>query len=392
MSSAVAYPSLDREAVCALLARSDFFVDCQPEDIALLAEHSRFEEFAPGEDIVREGDPANDAYVIHEGCAAVLKRGTGSTDHEIARLGPGASFGEMALLDPGCRSATVRAIDRMRILVIPIDQIITLAKERPTFVRALIGFARLVATRLRTTNASAVTSLERALAEERTRVTMGKFTFLLIIAYSLYTWVLGTAMQVKEALGRSELVTVPVIVVTAGILLGFMKTSGYPARFFGITLQHAGRDILEALAFTVPLMALPVLLKMWMVAHVPAMHGQPIFKMFSGDAASGFNPWLTLAYVVFVPFQELIYRGGLQGALEHFLTGRWRSWMAIFGSNIIFSAGHLYISIGLSVTALLAGLFWGWLYSRQRRLAGVSVSHIVLGFFAFEVVGLGVLA
>jgi len=180
--------------------------------------------------------------------------------------------------------------------------------------------------------------------------------------------------------------------VTAGILLGFMKTSGYPARFFGITLQHAGRDILEALAFTVPLMALPVLLKMWMVAHVPAMHGQPIFKMFSGDAASGFNPWLTLAYVVFVPFQELIYRGGLQGALEHFLTGRWRSWMAIFGSNIIFSAGHLYISIGLSVTALLAGLFWGWLYSRQRRLAGVSVSHIVLGFFAFEVVGLGVLA
>jgi len=187
MSTAVAYPSLDREAVCALLARSDFFVDCQPEDIALLAEHSRFEEFAPGEDIVREGDPANDAYVIHEGCAAVLKRGTGSTDHEIARLGPGASFGEMALLDPGCRSATVRAIDRMRILVIPIDQIITLAKERPTFVRALIGFARLVATRLRTTNASAVTSLERALAEERTRVTMGKFTFLLIIAYSLYT-------------------------------------------------------------------------------------------------------------------------------------------------------------------------------------------------------------
>ena len=65
---------------------------------------------------------------------------------------------------------------------------------------------------------------------------------------------------------------------------------------------------------------------------------------------------------------------------------------AIFGSNIIFSSGHLYISVGLSVTAFLAGLFWGWLYSRQRRLAGVAVSHMLLGFFAFEVVGLGVLA
>jgi membrane protease YdiL (CAAX protease family) len=120
------------------------------------------------------------------------------------------------------------------------------------------------------------------------------------------------------------------------------------------------------------------------------MHGQPIFQMFS-DAGT-FNPWLALAYVIFVPFQELIYRGGVQGALEHFLTGRSRSWMAIVGSNVIFSAGHLYISVGLSVTAFVAGLFWGWLYSRQRGLAGVSVSHVLLGFFAFEIVGMGVLA
>ena len=41
--------------------------------------------------------------------------------------------------------------------------------------------------------------------------------------------------------------------------------------------------------------------------------------------------------------------------------------------------------------AFAAGLFWGWLYARQRALAGVSVSHIVLGFWAFEVVDLGVL-
>jgi membrane protease YdiL (CAAX protease family) len=133
-----------------------------------------------------------------------------------------------------------------------------------------------------------------------------------------------------------------------------------------------------------------VLLKMLLVATVPAMHGQPIFKMFA--AGESFNPWLALAYVLFVPFQELIYRGGVQGALEHFLTGRWRSWMAILGSNVIFSAGHLYISAGLAATAFVAGLFWGWLYSRQRGLAGVSVSHVLLGFFAFEVVGLGVLA
>ena len=110
-----------------------------------------------------------------------------------------------------------------------------------------------------------------------------------------------------------------------------------------------------------------------------------------GLPASGFNPWLAAAYVVFAPLQELIYRGGVQGSLSHFLTGPRREWLAIVGANIIFSAAHLYVSPGLAVMAFVAGLFWGWLYARQGTLVGVSVSHVLLGFWAFEVVDLGVL-
>ena len=227
------------------------------------------------------------------------------------------------------------------------------------------------------------------------RSAMGQFTLLLILAYSLYTWVLGTVTEVKQALGRSELVTVPVILVCVAILFVFMKTSGYPPRFFGITLKNARRDIQEALLLTLPWLALTVALKVWLVAEVPVMHGEPVFQMFASATpemqASRFNPWLALAYIVFAPFQELIYRGGLQGALAHFLTGRWRVWLAILGSNTIFSAAHLYVSPALAVTAFVAGIFWGWLYARQRGLAGVSVSHLLLGFGAFEVVDLGVL-
>ncbi|MDO9356996.1 MAG: CPBP family intramembrane metalloprotease, partial [Solirubrobacteraceae bacterium] len=167
------------------------------------------------------------------------------------------------------------------------------------------------------------------------------------------------------------------------------------ARFFGLTTEHAGRDVREALLFTLPLMAGAVLLKLALREWVPAMQGLPLFQMFAeappGLPASRFNPWLALAYVVFAPFQELIYRGGVQGPLSHFLTGRGRVWLSIVGANVIFSAAHLYVSPGLAVTAFVAGLFWGWLYARQGRLIGVSVSHIVLGFWAFEVVDLGVL-
>ena len=379
-----------------LLARTPIFQKCETEDLAALAAMAHFVDVADGSDIVREGEPALQLLVIEAGEVVVLKRSAAGGQHEINRLHGGNAIGELALFEPDARrSATVRAVGPVRMLVMPIDQVLALAQMRPSFVAVLIGIAGLVAERLRLSSSNAVESLERALAEERTRVTMGKFTFSLIVAYSLYTWVLGTATQVKAALGRSELITVPAILVTVGILLHFMRSSGFPASFFGMTLKNAGRDVLQAVVLTLPLMAISVLLKLWLVGNVPSMAGQPLFQMFSvpapGMPAAVFNPWLALAYVVFVPFQELIYRGGLQGALSHFLTGPWRHWLAILGSNIIFSAAHLYISLGLSVTAFIAGLFWGWLYSRQTGLAGVSVSHILLGFWAFEIVDLGVL-
>ena len=398
MGTANAALKQDGASALDLLAQSEFFRQCGADDLAALAAATRFEAFAAHSDIVREGESALDVFVIQHGEAVVLKEGVAAGLYEIARLHPGDSFGEMALLDPGTRSATVRSLTPVTALVIPIDNILELAKNRPTFVHALIGLARLVAGRLRTANSTAVESLDRALAEERTRTTMGKFIFALIMVYSLYTWMLGTVAQVKEALGRSELVTVPAILFILCILAWFVRTSGYPASFFGITLKNAGRHVAEAVLLTLPWMALAVVMKMWMVANVESMAGLPLFQMFAASGmentaggASAFNPWLTLAYIVFVPFQELIYRGALQGALDHFLTGPWRHWLAIIGSNVIFSAGHLYISPGLSITAFVAGLFWGWLYNRQRGLAGVSVSHILLGFWAFEVVDLGVL-
>jgi hypothetical protein len=386
------------EAAMLLLAVAPVFQSFHAADLAALIEHSHDLEFidhADGADIVREGEPASRLLVLRSGSARVLKRSDGGDEYEVNRLGPGDCIGELALIDPAPRSATVRADGPVEVLAIPIADMLALANERPGFGIGLLGMARLVVERLRNSTSTVVQSLERALHEERTRSAMGKFTFTLIITYSLYTWVLGTATQVKQALGRSELVTLPAVIVTVGMLFWFMRSSGYPAAFFGLTLKNARRHLLEALALTLPLMALAVLLKWWLIQHVASMAGQPLIQMGApaapGLPASTFNPWLALAYVIFAPLQELIYRGGLQGALEHFLTGPWRRALAIVGSNIIFSAAHLYISPGLSISAFFAGLFWGWLYARQRGLAGVSLSHMLLGFWAFEIVDLGVL-
>ncbi len=385
----------DFDQAQALLGRCAIFRRCGADDLALLAAVARFVDHPAGSDIVREGEPAGDMMIVASGQAQVLKLGSAGEQHEINRLEAGDSFGEMALFDRVPRSATVRCVGPVRTLVLPLADIVEQAELRPSLVPVLVDIGALVAERLRLSSNNAVAAAERALTEERTRAVMGRFTLLLIFAYSLYTWVLGTAMQAKAALGRSEFITVPAVLICVAILFVFVRVSGYPASFFGVTTKHALRHIGEAVLLTLPLILLTLVLKLALIAWVPAMQGMRLFDMFAPASAaapaSGFNPWLALAYVVFAPFQELIYRGGVQGALSHFLTGRWRDWMAIVGANVIFSAAHLYVSPGLAVVAFAAGLFWGWLYARQRGLAGVSVSHVLLGFWAFEVVGLGVL-
>ena len=394
----MAAPADVAEATRALGA-APLFHRFAPADLEALVAHVaargtlRRVHYADGAQIVREGDAAKHLLVILDGKVSVYKRGDAGGEVEVNRMGPGDCIGELALIDPAPRSASARAIGPVNAMALPIDDILQLAEQRPGVSTGLLGMARVITARLRVATAGLVDSLEQSLAEQRKRATLGRFTFVLIVAYSLYTWLLGTATHVKQLLGRSELVTLPVVLVTAGLLFAFMRSSGFPARFFGLTWRHAGRHAAEALLFTLPCMAAVVALKWWLVNHVPSMQGAPLFQMGAagGGAASAFNPWLTLVYIVFVPLQELIYRGGLQGTLEEFLAGRWRTLQAVIGSNIIFSAAHLYISPGLSVTAFVAGLFWGWLYARQRGLVGVSLSHIVLGFFAFEVVDLGVL-
>ncbi len=72
------------------------------EDVAARA---RRIEVAAGIEVVRHGEPGDDFYVIAEGEAEVLLSG-----FRVARLTPGAGFGERALLRSTTRAATVRAL------------------------------------------------------------------------------------------------------------------------------------------------------------------------------------------------------------------------------------------------------------------------------------------
>ena len=65
--------------------------------------------FVPGATLVRHGDPARGAYVVREGTVEAEVTLPGGEKLVVAKLGAGSVFGEMALIELGTCTATVRA-------------------------------------------------------------------------------------------------------------------------------------------------------------------------------------------------------------------------------------------------------------------------------------------
>ena len=363
-----------------VLRQSKLFESWPEPELHALAEACTFERFGPGEDIVREDDPAEHIYVLVHGRVVVLKRAEDDArrEHELgARVAP-QYFGESALLSDGRRAATVRATEAVLLVVIPVAHLHQMHGIGP-----FIDIMRSIVLNMRESADAARASLDTLQRELQKRAMMGHFTLLTIAGFALYTAALGNITAIKQALGRSEFVTIPILLIMAMFLFAFMRETGTRLAFFGVRTTNLGRDALGGLLLSIPLLAIVVGLKVWYIQTL-APPGEALFAI----TERGFEPAMLLAYVVFVPVQELMYRGVLQGILSELLLGKDRDRLAILASNAVFLVGHLFISASLSVIAFGGGLFWGWLYARQRSLVGASVSHILLGVWTFQIVGL----
>jgi CRP-like cAMP-binding protein len=113
-----------------LLRRVPFFAEIEPAKLKLLAFMSERVGFDPGKFVVRQGDPADAAYLLIEGEAEVVVE-TPDGSVVLATLGANEIVGEIAILCNVPRTATVRAKGRLVALRISKDPFMRMVREFP---------------------------------------------------------------------------------------------------------------------------------------------------------------------------------------------------------------------------------------------------------------------
>jgi CRP/FNR family cyclic AMP-dependent transcriptional regulator len=131
----MARPSAD------LIRGIPMFAELDDSSVNQLADDFMEREFDAGQPIATEGEGGLNFFVVESGTAEVSVGGD-----VVGALGPGSSFGEVALVDKSARSATVTATTRLRAYGLPVWSFRSFAEARPVVLWKLL---ELLAERLR---------------------------------------------------------------------------------------------------------------------------------------------------------------------------------------------------------------------------------------------------
>jgi len=336
---------------------------------------------------VSEGETGREVFLIEAGEVEVFKA---QDRFVIARLGPGEAVGTLALVDREPRSASVRAgAAGCRVARLDVDDLHWLGvgggAAEATVLRNLL---RSHTVELRRTSERVVEALKRELEATKARLALGSFVGYVMLIMCVYGFVLRQSLEFAGRTGVTTIVTVGVLVVYAATLLVMIRRSGYPPETYGLTLRRWPKALAEALAWTAAFALVLTLLKRVAVGLSPELARESFWRLaFLREDLRLILPD-ALLYGAFAPVQEIVARGALQGSLMVLLSGRFVTTRAILISTLAFTATHLHLSVGFAVVAAVPSVFWGVLFARQRSLLGVSVSHVLLGWFAVYALGI----
>jgi CRP/FNR family cyclic AMP-dependent transcriptional regulator len=128
--------NLQRKA--AVLARTELFKGVDEAACRRIAERVGERVVERGRSVFVQDEPGDRMYVLAEGAVKLYVSSRDGGIVELARHRPPAVFGELALLDGGCRSASAEAVERSTLLVVSRAELLRLLHSEEQVAVALL--------------------------------------------------------------------------------------------------------------------------------------------------------------------------------------------------------------------------------------------------------------
>jgi CRP/FNR family transcriptional regulator, cyclic AMP receptor protein len=130
--------SVDARITASLLARVEPFDGLDEGTRLAVASRAGHRIVERGQVICWQDEPGDSMFVLVEGVVKVVVRSRDGELMELVRHHPPASFGELAVLDGGPRSATVEAVERSVLLVVTRGELLRLLRAEEQVAEALL--------------------------------------------------------------------------------------------------------------------------------------------------------------------------------------------------------------------------------------------------------------
>lgn len=88
--------------------------------------------------VCQAGDAGKECFVIQSGRVRVFRSLKNGQEHTLAELGPGDIFGEMAMVNPRPRTASVITLEETELFLLTRDNLLMMIRQKPEFALKLV--------------------------------------------------------------------------------------------------------------------------------------------------------------------------------------------------------------------------------------------------------------
>ena len=261
------------------------------EDLDELARAAAVHSYPAGATVCMEGEPGDAVFVIVTGRVDIIKQLDDASERYLRSSKPGEILGEMAILQEGVRTATIRATEPSTILEIAKNSFLTVLGRSPSLgIRILVRMTG----RLRDADQQAIAELRQANEEltralrQLERLDQTKSDFIKLSAHELRTPVAALMGYAQMMQSKSQVQTDPEL---RELVTGVVQGTARLHRVFNSILD-VSRVMTDGLRIRRTPVSIPVILEGISLEFEEALEGRNLtleqanikgLPMYSGD-------------------------------------------------------------------------------------------------------------